>query len=70
MKTLEAIEICEIAQIKVMGKKGKLLWDAANECIALSNLLKVSVQLYWNGKVIDIYRNMTIGDVIAKINKP
>ncbi len=69
MEKLKATEVCEIGKIKVNGVRGENLFDAANECIYLANLLKVSVQLYWNGKYIDVYRGTTTKQIIEKLQK-
>lgn len=66
MNELKAIEICELGQIKVNGILNKNLIEAAKECLYIANLLKVAVQLYWNGKHIDIYTNDTIQTIIQK----
>lgn len=66
MSNLKAVEVCEIGQIKVNGIKGQNIIDAGKECIHLMNLLKVAVQLYWNGKYIDVYKGTTIGQIIEK----
>lgn len=66
MEKLKAVEVCEIGQIKVNGVIGQNLIDAAKECIYLANLLKVTVQLYWNGKYIDVYTGTTIKEIIEK----
>ncbi len=66
MEKLKAVEVCEIGQIKVNGVVGQNIIDAAKECIYLAKLLKISVQLYWNGKHIDVYVNSTVKDVIEK----
>lgn len=66
MEKLKAVEVCEIGQIKVNGVVGQDIIGAAKECIYLANLLKVAVQLYWNGKYIDVYRSTTIQQIIEK----
>lgn len=66
MEKLNAVGVCEIGQIKVNGVIGKNLIDASKECIYLVNLLNVAVQLYWNGKYIDIYKGTTIEQIINK----
>lgn len=66
MEKLKSVEVCEIGQIKVNGIKGQNIVDASKECIYLVNLLKVAVQLYWNGKYIDIYKGTTIEQIIEK----
>lgn len=66
MTNLKAVEVCEIGQIKVNAIRGQNIIDAARECIYLVNLLKVAVQLYWNGKYIDVYKGTTIDDIIKK----
>lgn len=68
MEQLKAVEVCEIGQIKVNGIKGKNIFDAAKECINLANLLKVAVELYWNGWRIDIYTTTTVEDVVKKVS--
>lgn len=67
MNNLKAVEVCEIGQIMVNGVDGQNIFDAAKECIYLSNLLKVAVKLYWNGKYIDVYRSTTLEEIIKKI---
>lgn len=66
MENLKAVEVCEIGQIKVNGVIGQNIIDASKECIYLVNLLKVAVQLYWNGKYIDVYKGTTIEQIIEK----
>ncbi len=64
---LNAIEVCELGQIKVMAKKGHNIFMAGRESIQLANLLKVAVQLYFNDLVIDVYVDTTIESIIKKI---
>ncbi len=66
MEKLTAIEVCELGQIKVNGVIGQNIVSAAKECIYLSNLLGVAVQLYWNSKYIDIYRSTTVEEIVEK----
>ena len=70
MEKLKAVEVCEIGQIKVNGIVGQNIIDAAKECIYLANLLKVAVQLYWNGKYIDVYRSTTVEQIVKKSINP
>ncbi len=64
MENLKAIEVCEIGILKVNGVRGQNMFDAATECIYLANLLNVAVQLYWNGKYINVYKATTVGEII------
>jgi hypothetical protein len=64
---LSAIEVVELGQIKVMAIKGRSIFDAGKECIALAKFLKVAVKLYFNNKQIDIYVDTTLEQIIAKI---
>lgn len=70
MENLKAVEVCETGQIKVNGVIGQNIFDAARECVYLSNLLKVAIKLYWNGKYIDVYRSTTVQQIIEKSLNP
>ncbi len=67
MEKLEAIEVAEIGIITVNGVIGKNIFEAAKECIYISNLLQIAVNLYWNGEHIMIYKNDTFISVLGKI---
>jgi len=64
MKKLKTIEICDLSIIKVNALQGKNIIDTGRECIALANLLKVAVDLYFNDHVIRIYTTTLIEDII------
>lgn len=66
MEYLKAVEVCKIGEIYVNGVVGQNIIDAAKECVYLSNLLKVVVHLYWNGKYISVYTNTTIEQIIER----
>ena len=69
MKKLKTIEICELPKIKVMAIKGSNIIDTGKECIKLSNLLGVMVELHWNDKVVNIFTTTNIDDIIKKSSK-
>lgn len=66
---LNHIEVAELSQIKVNAKLGSNIWNVAIECIALANLLKVAVQLYFNGKHVDVYTDSKVQDIVDKVMK-
>lgn len=67
---LNAVEVAELGQVKVNGRSGANIMDAAKECIYIANLLKVAVELYWNGKRIDVYVDSRAEDIIKKAVNP
>lgn len=67
MDELKAIEVAEIGVIKVNGKPGHNIFTAANEAVHLSNLLKIAVELNWNGSTILVLRNTTSSEIVSKI---
>lgn len=69
MEKLKAVEVAEIAKIQVNGVLGQNIFTAAEECIYLANLLKVVVELYWNGKTVKVYRTTTKTDILKLISK-
>lgn len=66
---LNHIEVAEVSQIKVNAKLGSNIWDVAKECIALANLLKVSVKLYFNGRYVHIYVDSKVNDIVQTATK-
>jgi hypothetical protein len=70
MDKLNAVEVCEIGQIKVNAQLGATIFDAAKECLFLVNLLNVSVQLYFNGRYVNIYKSDTIDTIVQKTLYP
>jgi hypothetical protein len=64
MEKLETIDMCELPLLKVIARKGKNIIDVGRECITLSNLLSVAIDLYFNDKVIRIYTNTTIEEIL------
>jgi hypothetical protein len=63
---LKSIEVCEQGEIIVMAIKGKNIIDVGMECVKLANYLKLSVRLYFNESVIQIFRNTKIEEIIQK----
>ena len=71
MTELKAIEVAELSVIKVNGTVGSNIIQASKECLQIAELLKVCVELYWNGKFIMIYRTDTVQSIIDKsLNNP
>lgn len=66
---LTKIEVCELPKVKVMAKKGSFVLDRTlyDECSVISNFLGTAVELYFNDKVIMIYKNTTWEDFLGKI---
>ena len=65
MRTLKTIEICELPKIKVMAIKGENIVAVGMECINLSNLLGTMVELHFNDKIINVFKNSTVQNIIS-----
>lgn len=68
MEELKTIEVAELSFIKVNAKIGANIFNTSKECIALANLLKCAVELFWNGQYIFVYTNSTVESIMQKIN--
>ena len=67
---MNTIELCEIGLIKVNAIKGKNIFEIAKECSELSKYLKVVVTLYYNDKIVDVFVDTKIEDIINKCVSP
>ncbi len=65
MRALKTIEVCELPKIIVMAIRGKNIVAVGMECINLSNLLGTMVELHFNDKIINVFKNSTVQNIIS-----
>lgn len=63
---LESIETREITFIKVEALLSTTIWDCAKEALILAKLLKCAVHLHFNDKVLKVYTNSTLEDILKQ----